>query len=385
MHEHDPAPGRRIAPDTCQESIGCAPHPSARELFTSLLKIFTARGFSEKCALAVTYFAIATWFSDCLPEAPCLLITGPSPEARLLLEMLECVVFHPQPLFELTGAGFLALDMNLEPTLLIVQEGISASLWHLIRASNYRNAQISGAKGIQKIYCAKAIYLGAESAVAGSDRSLLRVDLSPLRRGLPVLEADQKAKLIAKFQPKMQAYRQRNWIQARDARFDLPELSSAIRILALVLGAPIVSAPELQAALGPLLREYQEALCEGLWCDPKCVVIEAALFYSHDTQLERVHVKKIADMANLILKGRGESWQLEAKAVGAILRQFGLSPKRDAKGFSVRLEDGARRLIHQVASRLQVAAAQQGAMSCVHCVEFFRHEPVADEQLASTE
>jgi len=385
MQKLDPAPGLRMGPHNCQESVGCASHPSAVELFASLLNIFTARGFSEKSALPVTYFAISTWFSDCLPEAPCLLIAGPGPEARLLLELLECVVAHPQPLFELTRAGFLALDMNLEPTLLIVQEGITASLWNLIRASNYRNGQIAGAKGMQKIYCAKAIYLGAESTAAGSDRSLLQVDLSPLRGGLLVLEADEKQGLIAEFQPKMQAYRQHNWVHVRDARFDLPELSSAIRILARVLGAPIVSAPELQAALGPLLREYQEALSEGLWCDPKCVVIEAALFYSHDTQLERVHVKEITDTANTILRGRGESWQIEAKAVGGILRHFGLSPKRDAKGFSVRLENGARRQIHQVASRLQVAAAQQGAMSCAHCVEFFRGEPVTDGQLASTE
>lgn len=181
MHEHDPAPGRRIAPGTCQESIGCGSHPSAVELFTSILSIFTARGFSEKCALAVTYFAIATWFSDCLPEAPCLLISGPSPEARLLLELLACVVFHPQPLFEVTRAGFLALDMTLEPTLLIAQEDITASLWNLIRASNYRNGQISGARGIQKIYCAKAMHFGTELTIAGSDRSLLRVDLTPLR------------------------------------------------------------------------------------------------------------------------------------------------------------------------------------------------------------
>jgi hypothetical protein len=374
-----------MALDDCPESAGCAAYPSAVDLFTGVLRIFTARGFSENTALHVTYFALATWFSACLPEAPCLIVTGPGPEARLLLELLACVVFRPQPLCELTRAGFLALDMSSEPTLLMVEEDISPSVWQLVRASNYRDGQISGAKGIQKIFCAKAIYLGTDSTQADANRSLLRVDLSPLRGRPPVLEANEKEELIAEFRPKMQAYREGNFVRVRDSRFDLPELNSDIRILARLLGAPIVSAPELQAALGPLLREYQEAMREGVWCDPKCVVIEAALFYAHKAQIERVRVKEIADAANAMLKGRGESLQLEAKAIGAILRKLGLLPKRDAKGFYVQLENGARRHIHQLASRFAVATVQQNVMSCACCAAFFAFEPSTEGHMAPME
>jgi hypothetical protein len=374
-----------MALDNCQKSAGGTAHPSAVDLFTRILNVFTARGFSQREALPVTHFAIATWFSGCLPEAPCLLITGPGPEARLLLELLACFVFRPQPFFELTRAGFLALDMNSGPTLLIVQEGISPSLWKLIRASNYRNAQVSGAKGIQKIFCAKAMYLGTDSTETDTDRSLLRVGLSPLRGRPPILETNEKQELIAEFQSEMQAYGERNFVQVRDSRFDLPDLSSDVRMLARVLGAPIVSAPELQAALGTLLREYQEAIRESFWSDPKCVVIEAALFYSHKAQMERVRVKEITVAANALLKGRGESLQLEAKAVGAILRRLGLLPKRDAKGFAVRLENGARRHIHRLASRFAVATVQQNVMQCEYCAAFFACGPDTEGHMAPME
>lgn len=374
-----------MAPDHRQKSAGCATHPSAVDLFTRVLSIFTARGFSQREALPVAYFAIATWFSGCLPEAPCLLITGPGPEARLLLELLECVVFRPQPLCELTRAGFLALDLNSEPTLLIVQEDISPSVGKLIRASNCPNAQVSGASSIKKIYCAKVLYFGTNSTQADANRSLLRAELSPLCGRPPILEANQKKQLIAEFQPKMQAYRERNFLKVRDSRFDLPDLSSEIRMLARVLGAPIVSAPELQAALGTLLREYQEAIRESFWSDPKCVVIESALFYSHKAQMERVRVKEITVAANALLKGRGESLQLEAKAVGAILRRLGLLPKRDAKGFAVRLENGARRHIHRLASRFAVATVQQNVMSCEYCAAFFAFGPDTEGHMAPME
>jgi hypothetical protein len=355
------------------------------ELFAGILGVVKARGFVDTAALTATYFAFFTWFSAFLPWAPCLLVTGAGPEARLLLELLECVVRHPLPLFELTRGGFLSIDMNSEPTLLIVQEDITDSLWKLLRASNHRNAQISGANGTRKIYCAKAIYLADESIGVRSDHGLLQINLSPFRGQLPILEADEKRELSAEFQAKMQSYRQRNFVQVRDSRFDLPEFSSPIRILARVLGAPIVAAPELQGALGTLLREYEESIRVAPWVDPRCVVIEAVLLRSHDDQTERVHVGEITRTANVILKVRGETVQLEAKEVGGILRQLGLSPLRDRKGFAIRLNESIRRHIHQLASRFAVATIQEGTVLCAHCAEFVPFEPRNEGRVASME
>ena len=360
-----------------------AAQPPTAELFAGILGAFKARGFADTAALTATYFAFSTWFSAFLPCAPCLLISGPGPEARLLVDLLECVVRDPLPISELTRGGFVSIDMNSEPTLLIVQEDITDSLWKLLRASNHRNAQISGANGSRKIYCAKAIYLADESTGVRSDHSLLQINLSPLRGRLPILEADEKEELSAEFQAKLQSYRQRNFVQVRNSRFDLPEFSSPIRILARVLGAPIVAAPELQGALGTLLREYEESIRVAPWVDPRCVVIEAVLLRSHDDQTERVHVGEITRTANVILKGRGETVQLEAKEVGGILRQLGLSPMRDRNGFAIRLNESIRHHIHQLASRFAVATVQEGTVLCAHCAEFVPFEPRNEGRVVS--
>lgn len=372
----------RLEP-TSPDATEDAGYPSTVDLFAGVFGIFKACGFPDKVASTLAYFTFSTWFSACLPFAPCLLITSARAEARLLLELLECVVHRPLPLFELTRGDFLSIDMNSGSTLLIDQEGISESLWRLLRASNCRNAQIPAARSMRKIYCAKAIYLGSESNDLGIGDSVLRMNLSPLRGRLPILEADEKKELSAEFQTKMEAYRQRYFVQVRDARFDLPGFSSAIRVLARVLGAPIVAAPELQAALGPLLRDYEESIRAELWRDPKCVVIEAVLFYSHKAEAERAHVGEITRVANVIRKGRGESMQLGAKEVGVIVRQLGLSPIRDRKGFAIRLNESIRRDIHRLAAQFAVATVQEGSIWCPHCAEFFAFDAGSDGRMVS--
>jgi hypothetical protein len=356
---------------------------SETTLFQGVRGIFDSHDFHERAALSATYFAFSTWFSESLPIAPCLFLTGAAPEARLLLELLECVVHKPLSLSELTRGGFLSIDISSAPTLLIQQNYVSDSLWSLLRASIHRDAQVSTPSGVQKIYCAKAIYLGNESNAVELDDGFLRVDIAPSHNRLPILEADERLNLSTEFQSRMRAFQERYAIQVRDSKFDLPEFSSPIRILVRALGAPMVAVPELQIALGPLLREYQDSMKAALWFDPTCVVIEAALFRSHQDQTERIHVGEIANTANAILTGRGETLQLEAKEAGLILRKLGLLPKRDKSGFAIRFDETIRQHIHHLANQFGVATVQEGVMSCAHCAGFVSVEP-SDERHPGT-
>jgi hypothetical protein len=353
-------------------------------LFRGVRGLLEVRGFPEKIAVFATYFAFATWFPALLPIAPVLLLTGAGPEGCLLLDLLGCVVQNPLPLFELNRSGFLSLDLTAQPTLLIRQECLSELTWSLLCASNHPNAQISMTNGIKKIYCTKALYLGDESMAAGTDDGLLRIDIPPSHGRLPVLDANEKLRLSAEFQSQMRGYQEQNATQVRDATFYLPDFSSPIRIVSRALGAPLAGAPELQTALGPLLRELQESLNATLWWDPKCVVIEATLFWCHKREVKLAHVGAIAETANAILHGRGESIQLEAKAVGSTLRQLGLVPKRDRHGYAIGLDETVRRQIHRLASQFAVASVQEGMMRCDHCAECFSCESVGDEKNASS-
>jgi hypothetical protein len=339
------------------------------ELFAAVREPLTRHGFPEIVAFPASYFIFSSWFPECLPVAPCLWITGPRHESDLLLQLLRCMVRHPLPLRDVTRGGLFSLPMDLQLTLLIAQEKMSRSIWELLCASNHRNAYIPLKGSLQNIFCAKAVYRGFGYAEENFDDSALHINLSPSQGRFPILDPKEMQEIVENLQPALLAYRLRNIAKVRESMFDLPELSSGIRILARVLGAPIVGSPELQAGLVPVLREYHEESMAAHWFDPRCIAIEAALYHCHNGEEGKIHVGKITDTANAILKGRGKTTQLEAKEIGTILRSQGLSPKRDRKGFAIRLDDRICRQIHQLANSFHVAAAQADIGMCTHCAE----------------
>jgi hypothetical protein len=99
-------------------------------------------------------------------------------------------------------------------------------------------------------------------------------------------------------------------------------------------------------------------------------VVEALLYHCHiGSSEDLVHVGEIASTATLIFKARGETIALEPKSVGAIVRVFGFSLKRDNRGYALRLTGTNRRRIHRLACDLDVAAVQEGGSKCAHCAE----------------
>src|SRR5215471_2628052 len=195
-----------ILPDpACPSSAAPSDSNDARQvkltldLFGSIRDSLTTRGIPEGAALRATYFVFSTWFADRLPFAPCLLIAGPRPEGRFLLELLACLVWHPLPIGMLTQARFLSLPLALEPTLLIDDERIGPSTWELVRASNRRNSYVPLKDGLFDTYCAKAIYCGNEPR--NLDESTLKINLQPSRGRLPVLEASEKILIADELRP----------------------------------------------------------------------------------------------------------------------------------------------------------------------------------------
>jgi len=100
-----------------------------------------------------------------------------------------------------------------------------------------------------------------------------------------------------------------------------------------------------------------------------CVTIEAALFHCHKEVGGKVHVGEIAKTVNATLNGRGEPTEFEAKVIGGILGSLGLVAKRDGQGYAIRLDEKARRFIHELARRFDVAAAQEKITLCPLCIE----------------
>ncbi len=342
---------------------------STLELFTAVRAPLIAYGFTEEVALPAAYFVFSTWFPDCLPTAPYLAITGSRPEAGLLLRLLECTVRHPLRLAEITRSALCSLPLDWQLTLLIDDEPTSRSSRSLLAASNDRGAFISWKGRLINVFCAKAVYRGLALNDGDFDGAALHINVPPSRGRLPILDAEAQREITEKLQPMMQAYRCRNLAKVRESTVDFPEFESKLRILARVLGAGIVDAPQLLADLEQLLSGYEDQARAERWRDWRCVTIEALLFHTHSAGKNKVHIGKITTTARRILKGRGENASFEPETIGAIVRLLGFTPKRDSKGFALHLTEHVRRWIHELARAYDVAAVQEGVALCPLCTE----------------
>jgi hypothetical protein len=339
------------------------------DLFSEARELFVSYGFSEEVSLRATHFTFASWFPECLPLAPCLSITGPRPEAQLLLQILRCMVRRPLPLAEVSKRLLCCFPAGLYPTLLIDRPDLGRSARDLLSTSNYRTAYVSWKNGLVNVYCGKAIYIGDKINPHRFDGSGLHVDLAPCSGPFPDLDSESQQRNTERLQSKFLAYRCQsgNVGKVLSSEFDLPGLSSRTRLLARMLAAAIIAAPEIQARLEPLLRESDQLVREDHWLDVRCVAIEAALFHCHKGPEEFTYVGEVAATANDILSGRGATAPLADQEVGSALRFVGLELKRVSKGWRLRLDERTRRRIHALAQDFHVAAVQEGLTGCEYC------------------
>jgi len=259
--------------------------------------------------------------------------------------------------------------VDLQLTLLIDDGPTSRSVRSLLAASNDRRVFISWKGKLINLFCAKAAYCGLALNDGNVDGTVLHINVPPSRGRLPILDANAQREITEKLQPKMQAYRCRNISKVRESSVDFPEFESKLRILARVLGAGIVDAPKLLADLKQLLSGFEDQARAERWRDLRCVTIEALLCHTHSRKEEKVHVGKVTQTANAILKGRGESAAFEPETIGPIVRLLGFTPKRDSKGKAIHFTDRVRRRIHQLARAYDVAAVQEGVAKCPLCRE----------------
>lgn len=341
---------------------------STTDLFNKIHALFLGNGIPDESARLFAYFAISTWFLDVLPIAPFLKIIGSRPEAHLALQLLGSVVHHGIRLADLNLAGFHSLPLYIQLTLLM--EHIPQSLNRILSASTYPDAYILLREGLTDLCCAKAVYAGTTLTDGFAGEPILRINLAPRREKLPVIDSATQQAIAAEFQPRLLDYRLTYAGRVRGSDFDVPGFLPDLRIVAQSLAACIVDAPEMQAAIAPLLGGQQEFMRSNRWVDPHCVALEALLNRCHGFPVSRrLGIGEIAGTATAILAERGETTKLEPKLIGNFLRMLGLSPKRDSQGYAVFLTDAVRRQIHRLAHDNEIEAVSQAGTNCVQCAE----------------
>ena len=261
--------------------------------------------------------------------------------ARLLLQLLGCLVRHALPLVEITTSTLRSLPMQLRATLLIDNELAREPLLRLLSVSASRGCNILLKNGVVNAYGAKVLYRGAGFGDTSFGDAVMAINLVPFEGIIPILTVRDRQDLADKFQPLLLSYRVRNIARVAGAQVSFPNLPKESQLVASLLAACIVDAPEIQAGAAILLEAQHQQMRPARWVDLRCVAIEALLSSCHrrSDAKDVVYVGDIAKDIAAILTGRGETTEIEPRRVGSILRELGLNGKRDRSGYRYVLDE----------------------------------------------
>jgi hypothetical protein len=181
------------------------------------------------------------------------------------------------------------------------------------------------------------------------------------------LDDDQWNTISAELQNKLLAYRLANFAKIRVSQLPEANLTSQTCELAMNLAACVIGDPGLAAGLVPLLKPRDEAVRAQHDRELGTVIIEVILGVSHENKKDRVQVKEIADLANTLLRSRGELIEYGPEEVGHRLDILGLQRTRSAAGMFLILSRDTRRLVHQLAHAYDVPTVANVVRSCPDC------------------
>ena len=310
----------------------------------------------------LAYFAIATWFPDCLVVAPCLSIASPTPvELAAILQLLRVFCRHALLLGEMSPLGLHELPWEGQMTLLINQSGMSTKTQRFLNACTYRGVPVYRNGQLNDLFGFVAV---AGTTHANFLENVIHIDIPPRCGGLPaVLDDKTQRQLVAEFQPKLLMYRLENFRSVAASQFDVPHFSSPTREIAHALGMGIID-KKLREDLVGLLEEQDQSTRAERSTDERAVVLEALLVLCHEHK-ESVYVGEVRDMANAILREREERGDLTYKDVGKQLKALRLFTKRlNRFGRGINLWENIRKRIHRLAFEYTVLSIEQGQECC---------------------
>ena len=186
---------------------------STRSLFDGLVQLFEQRlRLPAREARVCTHFVIATFFTDVLRVAPCVVVaTADAGRAAQLLEVLGASCRHALTLADLQ-VGAAALPRGLYPTLVLSQTPFSSAGIRSLLASQRRGFGILQAVGVADSFCAKAIVVDEETPEQLLAMPCAEIYLAP-DQDAPVVDDALVEETAATFQPRLLDYRLRNFLR----------------------------------------------------------------------------------------------------------------------------------------------------------------------------
>jgi hypothetical protein len=328
-------------------------------------------GLTQDSVLKLTYFFFAILFPECAAAWPFVSVVAPDAVgSSLLLRMLGCVCLSPVHIGEITLNARLSLPLHPRPSLLLIDEPVPTKELERVLRIMSRPGGLILRKGIYHDLSVPTLTCTAEPL---RDRWILdqaiHVGLMPIRGNLPKFDKQSLTEAARTFRGKLLRYRDVNLAKVRDSRFVAPQFTSPMREIASTLGNCIVDDILLQRSVLKMLEPQDQDVRAKHATSWKAILTEAALFLSHEPSRRQALVGEFTSIVNGILRGRGETFELDPRAVGGYLRSLGLFSQRlGPAGRGIRFTKDIRQKIHELARAYDVRPLPE-PKSCEFCAD----------------
>jgi len=322
----------------------CRPHGSTREFLAEICKLIAKFScLPEKSTSLVGRVVLCSTVVEAVSVAPTLMIVGPDiARGKRLMELLRCLCWHALPLTGVTPAGFCSLASGARFTYLISQSSLSDKLRKLLDDASSRDQKIPFRGGLLDLFGAQVIHSDPVFAGDSWPSRSIQIPMVPTEQELPAFDSDARHRITGEFQAKSLSFRRANLGVACKMDFDASQFAFALRDRARSLAAATPDDRELQAEVFDLLREEDAELRSDKLIDPSAIAGEAVLVAWHGSPGGIAYVADLAEIAEEILRRRGEESRMEPAVFGKQLRLLGFATERDAKGKKLHLTEGVR-------------------------------------------
>ncbi len=307
--------------------------PSKIAKYRSTLKLFTeisdaisrVTQAGDGIVLLLTFSVFATWLADSLPVAPFLwIVTPPTTTAAPLAQLLALLCRRALVVSDISWAGFRALPMDLQPTLLTEIFQPTRRVLNLLRASTRHGALVAAGGKAMDAFCTKIVFSPEplrDPARAGFPLELV---LPPTREYAPPISASEADRIATEYQAKLLRYRLSNRAKVRAPAFDMNQFTVPMQELAYSLAAPIADDDELQSEIVPFLKPLDHEIRVDRASLLPAIVLEVLLARCHSTNDKDFAVTDMTGDVNTILLDRGDMPDVSPEKIGRALRNLGL-------------------------------------------------------------
>jgi hypothetical protein len=346
------------------------PNPEViRKLFTWIRRsVAVQTHLPDSLSALVTFWIISTWFLDALTVLPCLVFTGPTHEAMLLLRVLNDFSCNPVLLPRFSEADLKAISGYR--TLLISEPHLNNRTADLLGNLTNRGFLLVEQGYLVHRASPKAVYIGEDPTINRIQHSIY-INVAAPPNAAPLIRHQGMRQTIDNLRSHLRQYREHNLEQVRRLEFNPRGLSLETHAIANALGSCIVDEPELHAELVALLTPHDQQQIADRADSLEALVASAALTLCHQGK-DQIYVKEIAAEVNRILEARGETMQLRPEKVGHKLRKLGLRTRRLGQaGNGLTLDQVTKVRIHEVAAayRMEDSIEEEGNLHCSLCAE----------------